>query len=385
MSAAPRRLLLAVATGQAVANLPPLMHVAGRGDEVCWLWSDAGALSSAEAASVRLRQRGLTVITHQQPLPDDLRLLGDWWRGAAARPPLAGRALVLVGNGGTKPLFAGLLQVSAGALEEVIYGEGQPVVLSRFAHGDMTLVRRETFGPSGLQLLDVLACTGHHLFRKAQPAPRLLWRDGVRQHETRPHHASVDAIAFQTAFLNRLRTEVTPAERRELTDGFESTVAQAVVDLLQLRPHWQQAVGEVWLGARLAHDALPTDQVVDWDVLLLLRNGVLLSIECKTGIAWRLDDTKKDLDARLMNTLHSGSALAEMWLCSPLPSGLAGHPAFRRLHAYRQYALATGRQHLAWTLPGQPRAYVLDGERFELPPFSDQLQALIAPYLPDLP
>jgi hypothetical protein len=196
----------------------------------------------------------------------------------------------------------------------------------------------------------------------------------------------VDPDLFARAFLDDLRKELTNAQRRELTDGFEVSVGHVLADLLQSRPQWQQAIAEVAVGVRLARLAKPTQQVVEFDVLLVLRNGVLINIECKTGVSRMrdADETKKDFDAREFNTRNSSSSLAVVWLCSPLPTGLVGHPRFRELHRWREETADSGIPHLAWTLPGQPPSYWLDGELYHVPPFAQGLEALLEPYLPRL-
>ena len=61
--------------------------------------------------------------------------------------------------------------------------------------------------------------------------------------------------------------------------------------------------------------------------MLVLKNGILWHLECKSASA-----KAKDLDARLLNLQKAGSLRAEMAVCGPLLTAFEGTPWFKRQH-----------------------------------------------------
>jgi hypothetical protein len=167
------------------------------------------------------------------------------------------------------------------------------------------------------------------------------------------------------------------AAARILGPEFEAAVVGRVLDRLDERPPWAAAVGEVWSGVKVVHTARPAMIVAEYDVLLVLKNALMINIECKAGTVQR-----KDLDARVAVQGRAASSLAEMWLCSILPTGKAGEDWFRSAHGVRQAGLADRVRHLPYTWPGQPLAYELDGVRYECPQFVDVLDECMSRFVP---
>ena len=364
-----QRLFLAVATGQAVANLLPLLHVGAPGDRVCWLWTDASNLAAAKASSELLRRRGFDTEVHPEPLPAELSAVDAWFRHWLPQPPLRSQQRVLVANGGTKVLLLAIAQALEGELSEIVYGEGEPVSVLRLAGGRAESAKRERPAGPPLTLQDVLACTGYGLLEqgRGQKPASLLWRHGQRYAPVaEPEPCYMTAEACDAAY----------SRGENIGRSFESAVAHRVLAHLDNRQVWHDIVSEIWLGVpvKRPHEDVPA---AEWDVLLLLRNGVLLNIECKTGQA-----TQKELDSLWHAMREGSSSLATMWLCSPLPTGLAGRRWFGKLHSHRDRAAWLQRPHLAWTLPGQRPDYWLDGQHFSVPSFEAQLDDLMQPYLP---
>lgn len=91
--------------------------------------------------------------------------------------------------------------------------------------------------------------------------------------------------------------------------NFELLVADRVVrHVLEHQLTW--AVQEVWQGVQCQHvtgDAI----VFELDVVLVLRNAVLLAIECKSGEV----GPSKELELRLFRTRRASSICADMALC----------------------------------------------------------------------
>jgi len=506
--------VVVVSTGQNVANLGPLRYCQDLRDDLTVWVAHAGRVSRESTNRLRdtLQSRyHMNVEEFSGPVPEDLGEIADWVTGAIGE--IEGcdsdASITLIGNGGTKPMFAALLDHFGSRLEEVVYGEGEPVRLQVNLRGPGNFETAEFEFAPFVQLDDVLLCNGltrrdgcllwsaerserfddpgiGDLFRnpgtfestfsadanrfaarrdrllkgdpsaldyddcktvvekqfsafrlalagllRAQvPAGRVLASadvqgdldkidrdlDCVREKLARsradwerngrpalmepdrkagveyilaPLLPDVDAVAGSLsqgplkAFFDAVVTLRTAAfERLErippatLNAGnlFESAVASRVLSFLRADVSRLAIVSELWLRPKVERAG---GTWAEWDTLIVLRNGVLINIECKS---WAGD--KKDLDARV-TTMHQGaSSLAVMWLCSPLPTGLADRPWFRELHNFRLASERLGRPHLYFSLPDQPDSYTLDGVTFSCPSFEDQFSALFERYQP---
>lgn len=375
------RVFIVLATGQAVANLPPLLHAGQAGDTVWWAWSDAGARQSAEPVARQLARRGLRQQWFAEPLPDHAAAAFAWAERQMRRPPFNTPGLTLVGNGGTKPMFQALTEAWAPCLNEVVYGEGMPAVLLRMPGGRAASAWREAFGAPAVELLDLLACSGHGLMRPGvggSGQALCWWRNGAPCAQLDVPAEFADAPACLDAFE---RTQHAPDSMRDLGLPFERAVAHRVWQHIESRPAWRVVLAEAWANVTVSALETPHFKAAEWDVLLLLRNGVLLNIECKSSMRAGTKDRKKELDAR-EHVVHQGaSSLAATWLCSPLPTDAVHRPWFTHLHALR-YPAAGQRPHLPFTFHGQPRHYRWNGREVSVPSFEEALDALMDPYLP---
>ncbi|MBL8343981.1 MAG: hypothetical protein JNN03_00920 [Rubrivivax sp.] len=171
-----------------------------------------------------------------------------------------------------------------------------------------------------------------------------------------------------------------PGENRvvkPLGNRLEAAAAARVLDALDRHPPWAAAVSEVWMKVSVAASRRPEHAAAEYDVLLVLKNALLLNIECKAGT---IDN--KDLDARTAVQGRAVSALAEMWVCSLLPTAKADAPWFETAHQTRQKVLAQNRNHLPFTWSGQPRRYTYQDEVFECPSFEETLESLMRRFAP---
>lgn len=373
------RVFLVIATGQAVANLPPLLHAGMSGDQALWLWNDLATVAAAERCCNVLQGYGIDALVDPDPMPVGVWNFEAWWRRRRLKPDIQGKRVMLIGNGGTKPMSDALQQALGDDLEEVVYAEGKPVSVLRIPAGRATQARREQFVGQPICLQDVLSSTGHVLFDEggSGSTARLLWKNGRQVGRLdEPLRCFLDQSEMDGTYSG----PVDLRQRAWLGRSFEAAVAHRVLLLLGERRQWHGVVAEVWLGVKIARHTAMVNPAADWDVLLLLRNGVLLNIECKS-LPQQDERFKKDMDARWQMMREGGSSLAVMWLCGMLPTALADRNWFRRLHEMRDEAAWLDRPHLAWTLPGQPRSYWFDGNSFEVPTFEAQLEELLAPYV----
>jgi hypothetical protein len=160
--------------------------------------------------------------------------------------------------------------------------------------------------------------------------------------------------------------------------AFEHAVTARVLAHLRSRPDLADVVQSAWKNIKVAGMRNPTQTQAEWDVVLVLRCGILFCIECKS-----FDAERKDLDARQRNLLRAGSQ-SEMLVCGPLYTHFAAEPWFPAMHKLREKV--GDRDFLPFTLPGQPEAYSFENERGETeshpcPSFEAALTGRLKPYV----
>jgi hypothetical protein len=160
---------------------------------------------------------------------------------------------------------------------------------------------------------------------------------------------------------------------------FELAVARRVQAWLECRQH--PAVQSAWRKVTVSREGGPAT-VAELDVVLVLKNGLLLHLECKTFTA-----DLKDLNARLYLLQQAGSLGARMVVCAPVLTGFANEEWFADQHKRRLWF--ESQRHLGFvpfTLPGQPVEYVAEhgGEpqAYACPEMESALEAALRMYLP---
>jgi hypothetical protein len=305
-----QQLFVLVASEQAVASLPPVLEMARPGDQVVWLESrEARQNNWASGACEVLRRYGLKVL---EPIP--VYDIHDPFAIAQACTPLVQACAAqrlspnLVLNGGTKLTPLGVV----GAFHErtpcVLYGNDRPVELWVFPEAfqrppKITPYRRHT-----LDLDDILLVSGHttlgdkHCFWPAK---------------------SPDIHPFGNHFGYK----------------FEAQVARRVFDWLQ-RNGGYDIVRSAWMNVKVARRnrqrepvaephaggkgkrkrrAQEQEAIAELDILLVLKNAVLLHIECKSG-----GKSRKDLLARVLTLRQTASLAAQMAVCMPIDTEQIG-------------------------------------------------------------
>lgn len=135
----------------------------------------------------------------------------------------------------------------------------------------------------------------------------------------------------------------------------------------------------VWANVRVARKQQPEKVVQEFDLTLLLRNGVLLAIECKAGQV-----QEKDLDARLLNMQASTSLESAMAVVVPAFTGYAGRAGDAEMvRRWKRLCGLPRLRALPFTLPGQPPGWKDPdtGERLTVPSFEQALTDWLRPYL----
>jgi hypothetical protein len=138
-------------------------------------------------------------------------------------------------------------------------------------------------------------------------------------------------------------------------------------------------VQSAWLNVAVAREAMPHKPSVDFDVLLVLRNGVLIHLECKSA-----EVDVRDLDARIFRLQQTSSRVARLAVVLPLFTRQAGAVWFNHLCDRRYEIEQADIPVLPFTWPGQPAAYntpaLEAADPIPCPTFEAALEALLARY-----
>lgn len=441
-----RQLFIVVATGNRVANLPPILERAQPGDRVLWVESkEALDRRWSEGSRRVLEQHGLE---HVEPSVR-VEQINDPVEMAQRCAPFVQQLQdphlrpVLVMNGGQKLSPIGLLRAWEAHQPIILYGSDRPAVLWTFEEG---LGRSPSIRPyvrHRLDLDDILTVSGHLRIAGKDGPARQLWPSSEL-----PRDLLEEAYAVDPVYTGRLHSDhyhwaraerrsdgpvsydqvlrLVPPQRlanwrqslRQVTSAINRTVEKSLyhatlnlaetaasfdarsglsiptTDLgssleraaarrvvLAMNEPLARAVQSVWANVVVAREDSPETSVAEWDVVVVLRNGILFGLECKTATA-----EQKDLDARLLNLQLAGSSLAEMALCIPLFTAFAAEPWFAALHTMRQRADRLKRlAFLPMTLAGQPETYSVaaeDERPFSCPTFEAALEKILRPYIP---
>ena len=177
-----------------------------------------------------------------------------------------------------------------------------------------------------------------------------------------------------------LHAALTAPPDDKLGDRFELAVARRLKAWLDGHGS-AMGIVEAWHDVNIERLGAP-ELVAQWDVTLVLTNGVLLGLECKT-----FEIETKDLDARLLNLQKAGTRPARMFICTPLYTAFHDLDWFRDTLAKSDRIRDVGMDWLAFTLPGQPDQYPrTTPEDVEVistcPPFEIRLGEILAPYRP---
>jgi len=165
------------------------------------------------------------------------------------------------------------------------------------------------------------------------------------------------------------------AELERLGDAFERAVIRRTHAWLCAAQH--SGIQSAWRQVKIEHQNRPGIAAAEFDVLLVLKNGVLWHLECKSFQA-----VSKDLDARLLNLQQAGSRIARMAVCGPLLTDCVSEEWFAFQHTLSALCKGPGRPpFIPFTLDNQPRHYQApNGSEVECPTFEEVLTRLLAPY-----
>jgi len=437
-------LFVLVSTGQKVANLPPVLEIAQRGDHVLWVESDeASRLNWTSAPRVVLETLGLrTWQVVRLAHVNDPSLLTATLEPIARAVTGRYEEVYLVTNGGTKHTPIGLLNAFHCCAPRLLYGDERPAVYSVFPPGLDTPPAVAPYTRHRLDLADILRLNGYAVATGCQPVrlwPNPLAADLQRErygvdepytyqlHEQHYVWTSVPRGNQRVRFedlaalvpqdyqrwmktLEQLRYAMTlqnlnntyngtlnlgdaacrEASRRangltppaaSIGPSLERAVSRRVWGWLQANPH--AAVQSVWTRVSIARENSLHLCEAEFDLLLVLKNGILFHLECKSA-----NVEPRELDVNTHRLKQAGSQLARSAVVIPVFTRCAATSWFAALHATRlRLEEQLGRPHvLPFTWPGQPQVYKLPNAdqpaAFQCQSFEGGLTALLHPYRP---
>jgi len=166
------------------------------------------------------------------------------------------------------------------------------------------------------------------------------------------------------------------------------SVEQRLLGWLNKSTSAQKVIQSVWRNVSICQKATPNREMAEWDIVLVLKNGIPLYIECK---AFEGTASQKELDARSVNLRQASSNLALMIVCAPIYTKFQNEKWFKGLHQLKnrvenRVESVMGRlSFLPFTLPDQPENYTVKlGRRKEsgtCQHFEDALTKILRPYI----
>jgi len=174
-----------------------------------------------------------------------------------------------------------------------------------------------------------------------------------------------------------------------LGQEFEEAVMRRLVDWLSGQgSRHGHLVQSVWRNVRVCPLNQPERVVAEWDILIVLRNGRFLNIECKCGSVEGL----KDWQARREMLRRINGVGARLIACLPLYTAWAHRSWFanqlRNLRYVREIVQA---EVLPFTLRGQPREFRIcfdEGARLydtsQEAPFEEHLERIFGELSPNM-
>ncbi|MCS6863762.1 MAG: hypothetical protein RMJ56_17165 [Gemmataceae bacterium] len=437
------QLFVLVSTGQRIANIPPVLEYARVGDHVVWIESQEAARNHwTEAPQRLLENRGLlTVATIRVRHVNDPVDLSNQLTPFAQSVQGQYEATYLVANGGTKLSPIGLFFGLESLNPQILYGDERPAVHNLYPAGLNESPRVAPYTRHTLDLPEILQLNGYQFL--AQRHPLQIWpqplpaeydserygQDEEYTYQLHRDHArwaaarrSQEFVPFGELFglvdtnviqrwyntfqlarrcpnpqnltslyhgtINLAEQGRVAAGRRQLPPpqsdlgrSFEWAVVRRVREWLDRVQH--PAVQSAWSNVIVAREGLPDRCDAEFDVLVVLKNGILVAFECKAA---QVDD--RDLEVNFHRLRQATSRLAHTAIVIPIYTRASHEPWFLQQHQTRE-AITTrfGPSGLvAFTWPGQPTQYTLPNnpshETFECPDFESSLETLLSGYRP---
>ena len=171
------------------------------------------------------------------------------------------------------------------------------------------------------------------------------------------------------------------AENERIGTAFEQAVAARVLNWLNGGAGGLASqVGEVWTNVSVARED-QSGSAAELDVALVMRNGSVLHLECKSSLARARDGFSKDMAARRMNLLDATGKFSRVFVCMPLYTAFAHEDWQVEIYNDFRKQVADRFRHVFFTLPGQPVATEIERdagpEAITVPQFEQALEKAV--------
>lgn len=181
---------------------------------------------------------------------------------------------------------------------------------------------------------------------------------------------------------NHLLESEFPVPEKGVGELFEDWVSWRLFNLVKNQTAWHGSISEIHCGVKISEKAKLGKIKAEYDQLIVLRNGILLALESKTGAV-----PGKEMDARAHNIHQVGSTLARMIVVAPLLTECTDRPWFEYHVRFMKDLQRHGKRFLPMTIPGQADAYSdmnEDGSFIEqsVPSFEEAMKGEFEKYLP---
>lgn len=130
---------------------------------------------------------------------------------------------------------------------------------------------------------------------------------------------------------------------------FEAATTFRFIRFLKENPQSLKSISEIWVNVEFQGQNNPGKASGEYDILILLRNGVLISLECKS-----FDFEEKDLFARIARLTRRGGLLSELWVGLPLFTTERFQDLLKKQFSVFLNLLGLGIPIIPFTLEGQP-------------------------------
>jgi len=450
MSTSSSRLFIAIATGQNIANLPPILELAEKGDAVLWILSlEARTGKYAEGSERVLKHYGLerlkplNVRTVSEPATL-VRELRAWF---ATRPKWAAADTYVVLSGGTKLSAIGLEHGVQNERRCFLYSADQPVELWRFEGRLDRPPQRQPYKRCQLDLPDILVANRSATYEKQVEGTRIwpacqirtpeygrdvdhtiAWHEDAyfcadagnqtTEDDTEWNIARVCEVLGSEYLANKARALLSELADRSSTEIYQRLYAIRAQWMEEAKAKRKRAlyvrrygaigpaferfvayrvqrflnntrcsiVKSAWANVAVSREDEKGQARGELDVAVVLRNGIVLHLECKAG-----QPAVKDLYARITALQRATSRLARMYVCLPaIPAAqpldeTASVPGWFALQERTREILENASLQIIDVDVGLERrsSYVRNGQRVEVVPFERSLERILAPFLPE--
>lgn len=431
-----------VSTGQKVANLPPVLELAQAGDHFLWIESDeAERLGWTRAPQKILERFGMVSAGKARVAQvNDPSLIKSNLDPIVKTQCAKYENVYLVMNGGTKLVPLGLVLAFRDYRPYLLYGDERPAVCRIYPADLSSPARVLVYRRASIDLEEILHLNGytlakgsrhrkiwpgtmpadieserygedesytvnlhaaHHQWylrrkmteqvrfediRKLAPKGYQTWLRTMRQMLygfnvdilRQIYYATMKLRAKAQQVASTRASQITPPQAR-LGEALERAVARRILKWLAAND--SSAVESVWMGVSIARETQPDITHAEFDILIVLKNGVLLHLECKSA-----DVEFRSFDVNTFRLRSAGSQLARSVIVVPIYTRHQKTEWFAELSRnWEEIQEKLGPEFIIpFTLPGQPVSFTMgEGETVRTVKcggFEEHFSKLLRPY-----